>query len=431
MVSFKPVLTRNVGKPDSTSIKTYMESGGYTTAERILKTMSGDEIIAEVKKANLRGRGGAGFPAGVKWGFIPRNSGKPKYLICNADESEPGTFKDRVFLDHDPHLLLEGIIISSYAIGSHTAFIYIRGEFVSQTRILEKAIQEAVENNFLGKRIFGTNYRLDVIVHRGAGAYICGEETGLIESLEGKRGWPRIKPPFPAIEGYLGCPTVVNNVETLTCVPFIMEKGADWFRSIGPERSPGPKLYCLSGHVNRPGVYELPMGTPLRDIIFSYGQGIRNGMSLKAVIPGGSSTPVLTAQEAMMVNMDFESVQAAGSLLGSAGIIVMDDSVCMVDTVLNLLKFYSHESCGQCTPCREGTTWMLRIVDRIEHGDGRMEDLDLLLDMADNIAFKTVCPFGDAAITPVQSFIKKFRDEWEYHIENKKCLVNQKRKMGE
>ncbi len=420
---FEKVLTKDISIPESREIDYYLSKGGYKALEKTLKKYDPDGVIAEVKEANLRGRGGAGFPAGIKWGFVPKNDQKPHYLLCNADESEPGTFKDRLIIVGNPHLLLEGMIIAAYAIRSHHAYIYIRGEFVNEARILEKAIAQAYEKGYLGKNILGSGFDLDIHVHRGAGAYVCGEETGLIESLEGKRGWPRIKPPFPAVAGAWQSPTIVNNVETLACVPAIMERGGAWFKSIGPEKSPGPKLYCLSGHVKNPGVYELPMGTNLRELIYEVGGGILNDKKLKAVIPGGSSVPVLTADE-IDVAMDFESMAAAGSMLGSAGVIVMDEDTCMVDALLNLIKFYRHESCGQCTPCREGTNWAERLLLKIEHGEAEMKDIDLLEEVANHINFRTICPLGDAAAMPIQSFLKKFRHEFEEHVKQKKCPLN-------
>ncbi len=420
---FEKILTRDIDIPASQEIDYYLDHGGYQSFRKVLKGMSPDEVISEVKEANLRGRGGAGFPAGVKWGFVPKNDDKPHYLLCNADESEPGTFKDRLLITGNPHLVLEGIMIASYAIRANTSYIYIRGEFVKEARILEKTIQQAYDKGFLGKNILGSGYDLDVYVHRGAGAYVCGEETALIESLEGKRGWPRIKPPFPAIAGAWQSPTIVNNVETLACVPSIIERGGKWFRSIGPEKSPGPKLFCLSGHVKNPGVYELPMGTNLKELIYEYGGGILNDKKLKAVIPGGSSVPVLKADE-IDIAMDFESVAQAGSMLGSAGVIVMDEDTCMVDALLNITHFYRHESCGQCTPCREGTSWAEKIIRKIEHGQGTMEDIDLLDQVARNINFRTICPLGDAAAMPIRSFVRKFRDEFVAHVEAKGCPLN-------
>jgi NADH-quinone oxidoreductase subunit F len=358
----------------------------------------------------------------MKWSFVPKNIPKPTYLVCNADESEPGTFKDRLLIERDPHQLLEGMIIASHALRVRTAFIYVRGEMTLGAKRLQQAIDEAYREGCLGKDLQGTGVDLDILLFVGAGAYICGEETALLESLEGKRGQPRLKPPFPATVGLYGCPTVVNNVETLSNLPHIVARGAEWYTSMGTEKSPGPRLFSISGHVKRRGVYELPMGVPLRELIFEHAGGIREGHQLKAVIPGGSSVPVLGAQH-LDVGMDFESLQKAGSLLGSAGVIVMDDTTCMVAAALNLLHFYWHESCGKCTPCREGTGWFVKALHRIEAGHGRPEDIDLLLDVSDNIRGKTFCPFGDAAVTPVESMIKLFRDEFEQHIVHRRCVA--------
>ncbi|RMF57039.1 MAG: NADH oxidoreductase (quinone) subunit F [Calditrichaeota bacterium] len=412
---FEKVLTKHINMPESRKIEYYEKHGGFQAWKKVLKNMEPDQVIAEVKESNLRGRGGAGFPAGMKWSFVPKTTEKPHYMLVNADESEPGTFKDRLLMDGIPHSVIEGAMIGSYAIRANTCYIYIRGEFVKEARILEQAIQEAYDKGYLGKNILGSGYDLDMYVHRGAGAYICGEETGLIESLEGKRGWPRIKPPFPAIEGVFRCPTIVNNVETLACVPYIIERGAEWFKSIGPESGPGPKLFCLSGHVKNPGVYELPMGIPLKELIYEYGGGILNDKKLKAVIPGGSSVPILTADE-IDVNMDFDSLAKIGSMLGSAGVIVMDEDTDMVSALLNLIHFYRHESCGQCTPCREGTNWAEKLLKRIHSGEGTLKDVDLLEEVANNIGFRTICPLGDAAAMPIQSFLKKFRHEFEAKV---------------
>ncbi len=417
---FEKVLTKNIKIPESRDISFYQNTGGYKAFEKVLRNMTPDQVIDEVRQANLRGRGGAGFSAGVKWNFVPKTNEKPHYLLCNADESEPGTFKDRLLMTSNPHLVLEGNMIAAYAIRAHVVYIYIRGEFVEEATVLEKAIAQAYQKGFLGKNILGSGYDLDIYIHRGAGAYICGEETGLIESLEGKRGWPRIKPPFPAVAGVWQCPTIVNNVETLACVPFIIERGASWFKSIGPESSPGPKLFCLSGHVKKPGVYELPSGINLKELIYEYGGGILNDKKLKAVIPGGSSVPVLTADE-IDVAMDFDSLAKAGSMLGSAGVIVMDEDTCMVDALLNITRFYRHESCGQCTPCREGTNWGERILRKIEHGKGEMKDIALLEELARHINFRTICPLGDAAAMPIESFLRKFRPEFEAHVQLGKC----------
>ena len=400
--------------PDLRRLSVYVAHGGYESARKALTQHTPEQLVEMVKASNLRGRGGAGFPTGMKWSFLPKQSDKPVYLCVNADESEPGTFKDREIIEDDPHQLLEGMLISSFAIKCHRAYIYIRGEMLTGYERLLAAVQEAYDGGFLGKNVFGTGFDLDVVVHRGAGAYICGEETGLIESLEGKRAYPRIKPPFPATHGLFGCPTIVNNVETLACVPHIVARGADWFRSIGPEKSPGPKLYCVSGHVVRPGVYELPMGTPLREIIYTHAGGIPNGRQLKGVIPGGASMPVFTPAE-IDVPMDMDSVQKAGSFLGSAGIIVMDDTVCMVGAMLNLAHFFHHESCGQCTPCREGTGWVEGVLHGLEEGHASARDVDLLLAIAGNMLGNTICALADAAAMPVRAFVTKYRAEFEEH----------------
>jgi NADH-quinone oxidoreductase subunit F len=416
------ILFANVWKERSTAIDVYRASGGYAKLGEWLKRAP-ETIIDEVKRSNLRGRGGAGFPTGMKWGFLPKDSPKPRYLLVNADESEPGTYKDRVFLERDPHRLIEATVVSAHAIRAKVAYVYIRGEFHEGARTLEKALAEARAAGYVGKDILGSGIDVDVWVHRGAGSYECGEETALIESLEGKRGQPRIKPPFPAVVGVYGCPTIVNNVETLVNVPLILERGAEWFAAYGTEKNGGPKLYSISGHVVRPGSYEAPMGRiTLRDLIFGegYAQGIREGRKLKAVVPGGSSTPVLTPGE-IDIPMSFDGVAKAGSMLGSAGTIVMDDSTCMVGMAKNLIYFYKHESCGKCSPCREGTGWMLRLLDRIEAGEGAEKDLDLLWRVTDSIAGKTVCPFGDAAVAPPQSTLQKFREEFEYHVREKRC----------
>jgi len=411
----EPILLRARGTKNSRSLATYVKAGGYRALDKALG-MNPTEVIAEVKASGVRGRGGAGFPAGVKWGFVPKDSPKPKYLICNADESEPGTFKDRELILVDPHMVLEGIAIASYAIGAHTAYIYIRGEFVRETAILEAAIAEARKKNYLGPKVLGHPYDLEIHIHRGAGAYICGEETALIESLEGKRGLPRLKPPFPAVVGVFGCPTVVNNVETLACIPHIVDRGAAWFAGIGTERSTGTKLFCVSGHVERPGVYEEPMGITFREIIEDRCGGIRGGRALKAFIPGGSSAPVLPADK-VDTAADFDSVAAAGSMLGSGGLIVMDDTVDMVWALENLLVFYAHESCGQCTPCREGSDWAVDVVRRIRRGFGRPEDLDTLRRIARYASQgMTICPLGDAFCGPITSFLDHFGNEFEEAI---------------
>ncbi|HEY7112858.1 MAG TPA: NADH-quinone oxidoreductase subunit NuoF [Thermoanaerobaculia bacterium] len=425
----EPVLTTRVAKPGSHGIDGYMADGGYAAWRKVLSEgWTPEKLTEEVKKSGLRGRGGAGFPTGVKWGFIPKDTkGKPIYLLCNADESEPGTFKDRLLMEKDPHQVIEGVILSAYAIKCRDAYIYIRGEFYDGARILEAAVGEAYAKGFLGEKILGSSYSLDLTVHRGAGAYICGEETGLIESLEGKRGQPRIKPPFPAVSGVFSAPTIVNNVETLACVVHIVNRGADWFAKIGRnEKNTGPKLYCLSGHVNRPGVYEAALGLPLKDLIFgdAYGRGMKGGRKVKAVIPGGASANMLTAPEIEDCPLDFDGVAAKGSMLGSAAIIVMNEDTCIVDAARNLSKFFSHESCGQCTPCREGTPWLHQVLDRIEEGAGRPEDIGLLERICNQMANgMTICVFSDAAIAGPLSSVKKFADEYRHHVEKKRCLV--------
>jgi NADH-quinone oxidoreductase subunit F len=417
------ILFRYINVPDQYRIDTYIKNGGYRALPKALKEYSPDDLIEMVKKSGLRGRGGAGFPAGLKWSFVPKDSPKPKFLLCNADEGEPGTFKDRWLIEKDPHQLIEGIIISCYAIGAHRAFIYIRGEFAFGAERLQSAIDEVYQKGYLGKNILGFGFDLDLDVYRGGGAYICGEETSLMESVEGNRGNPRLKPPFPASVGVYKNPTVVNNVETLSNVPHIILNGADRYAKLGMPKSTGTKIFSLSGHVNKPGNYELPMGTPIRELIYDHGGGIKDDRKLKAVIPGGVSTPVLTSQS-LDVKMDFESLFEAGSLLGSGAVIVMDETTCMVKVAYRLSKFYEHESCGKCVPCREGTRWIRMIMERLENGKGREEDIDLLLDICTNIAGKTICPMGDAAVVPIMSTIEKFRDEYEYHIKNKKCMVD-------
>jgi NADH-quinone oxidoreductase subunit F len=414
------ILFRNAWKKDAATIETYKAGGGYANLKKYL-SLTPDEIIETVKKSGLRGRGGAGFPTGLKWSFLPKDNPKPRYLCVNADESEPGTYKDRVILENDPHQLVEATVVSCHAIRSKQAYIYIRGEFHEGHRALDKAVVDAYAAGYVGKNILGTGVDVDIVVHRGAGSYECGEETALIESLEGKRGQPRLKPPFPAVVGLYGCPTIVNNVETLCNVPQILERGAEWFASYGTEKNGGPKLYSISGDVVRPGSYEAPMGRiTLRQLIDDYAGGIKGGRKLKAVIPGGSSTPILRADE-IDVSMDFDSIAKAGSMLGSAGTIVMDDSRCMVWAAKNLIYFYKHESCGKCTPCREGTGWLLRLLTRLEDGEGTDRDIETVLKVVDSIAGKTVCPFGDAAIAPPQSNIAKFREEFEYHVREKRC----------
>jgi NADH-quinone oxidoreductase subunit F len=417
------ILLRNVGAPDSHTIGVYRSRGGYGALEKVLREMSPERLIDEIKASGLRGRGGAGFPTGMKWGFVPKNNPKPKYVVCNADESEPGTFKDRLLIEKDPHAIVEGTIIAAYAIQSHTAFIYIRGELSFGAKVLERAIDEAIAAGYLGKNILGSGYDIDLILHRGAGAYICGEETGLLSSLEGGKGWPKVKPPFPATHGLFGCPTVVNNVETLASLPWIVEQGAARYAAIGTEKSKGTKLFSVSGHIKKPGVYEVDMGYPFKKFLEEDCGGVPNGKKLKGVIPGGASMPVLRPDELDGITMDYESFQAAGTLLGSGGVIVMDESTCMVRAAWNISRFFEHESCGQCSPCREGCHWMEKIFRRIERGEGKEGDLDLVLSVSGNIAGNTICPFGDAAAMPAAAFIKKYRDEFDQHIRQKRCTV--------
>jgi NADH-quinone oxidoreductase subunit F len=420
----EPLLTTYVREPNSFTLDFYVRRGGGYGALKKALAMTPDAVIDAVKTSGLRGRGGAGFPTGLKWQFVDKKSPNPKYLCCNADESEPGTFKDHVLMERNPHLLLEGCLIGCYAIGAKVAYIYIRGEFYHVQRVLEAEIEQARAAGFIGRNILGSGFDCEIFVHRGAGAYEAGEETALIESLEGKRAQPRIKPPFPAVAGLYGCPTAVNNVETLCNVPLIIDRGADWFAQTGPEKNGGPKLFCISGHVQRPGTYEASMHVSLRDLIYDerFAGGIRGGHALKCVIPGGSSVPVLLPDQ-LDVPASFDGIAKAGSLLGSAGIIVMDETTCMVWAAENLLHFYRHESCGKCTPCREGGDWLHRILGKIERGAGEMKDLDLLLSIGNNIMGKTLCAFGDAAATPVLSTIATFRDEYEAHIRERRCPV--------
>ena len=409
------ILTKNFGLKDSHTLGVYESTGGYNTLKKLF-AMQPKDVVEEVKQSGLRGRGGAGFPTGMKWSFVPQDNPKPRYLCVNADESEPGTYKDRVILERDPHRLIEGIRICCFAIRSHTAYIYIRGEFVFPYHRIEAAVREAYAKGYLGKNIQGSGYDLDVFVHRGAGAYICGEETALMESLEGKRGMPRLKPPFPAVVGLFGCPTVINNVETIAALPYILEHGAAGYRRFGTEKSPGTKLFSVSGHVQRPGNYEVPLGYPLKKLIYEDCGGMRDGKALKAVIPGGSSVPVLTAAEAEEVTLDYEALAAKGSMLGSGGVIVMDETVDMVKALTNLAHFYSHESCGQCSPCREGTGWSHKILKRMLAGEGRPGDLEQLEKNADHMMGKTICVLADALAMPIQSYLKKFRKEFETYI---------------
>jgi len=407
------------------TLENYIKTGGYEALKKILAdNISQEDIIETVKGSALRGRGGAGFSTGLKWSFMPRTAAGEKYIVCNSDESEPGTFKDRDILRFNPHSVVEGMIIAGYAIGATAGYNYLRGEFHHEPfERFEQALKEAYEAGFLGKNILGSDFDFELYGHLGAGAYICGEETALLESLEGKKGQPRFKPPFPANFGLYGKPTTINNTETLASVPAIIRNGADWFLNLGKPNNGGMKLFSIAGHVNKPGVYEIPMGTPFKDLLEMAG-GVREGHKLKAVIPGGCSMPVMPADVIMECDMDYDSIANAGSALGSGGVIVMDDSTCMVKALMRLSRFYYAESCGQCTPCREGTGWMYRVLERIENGQGRPEDLDLLDSAAEQIAGRTICAFGEAAAWPVQSFLKHFRSEFEYHITHKTCLVS-------
>lgn len=422
------IIRNYVGIKDSHTLESYMSRGGYTAIAKSLK-MDPDDIIDEIKKAGLRGRGGAGFPTGVKWSFIQRDSKKPVYLCCNADESEPGSFKDREILEQDPHQMLEGIMIACYAINSHKAYIYIRGEMPYGARVIEGAIKEAYDNGYLGTNILNSGFDLDIVLFRGAGAYICGEETGLLESIEGKNGEPRPKPPFPAQIGLFGCPTIINNVETLACVPHIINNGHEWFSAIGNPKNTGTKIYGLCGDINKPGLYEIPLGITARELIEDYGGGIPNGRKVKAVSPGGSSAPLLTAEE-LDTTLDFDSLAAVGSMLGTAGVTVMDETACMVRVAQNLAHFYRDESCGQCVQCREGTWWLENMLTTIEQGRGKMEHIDTLLDACSQMRGTTICALADGCAMPVESIVKKFRNEFEEHVTLGKCPHEEKH-MGD
>ncbi|MCX6269306.1 MAG: NADH-quinone oxidoreductase subunit NuoF [Bacteroidetes bacterium] len=435
------ILLANIDIPGIRGFDVYRANGGYAAVEKALLEMTAAQVSAEINRSGLRGRGGAGFPTGLKWSFLDRKSDKPRYLVCNADESEPGTFKDRYLMHHLPHLLIEGLIISSFTLGVNTCYIYIRGEFKYLVGILENAIREARQHGFLGEHILGTDFSLNIYVHPGAGAYICGEETALLESLEGKRGNPRIKPPFPAFKGLYGCPTVVNNVETLATVGPIVNMGGDVYAKIGRGKSTGTKLISACGNINNPGVYEIEMGLPVEDFIYSpeYCGGIARDKYLKAVIPGGSSVPILPAD--LILNtakgekrlMTYESLAEgdfeSGTMLGSGGFIVYDEDACIVRNTWNLTRFYHHESCGQCSPCREGTGWMEKVLYRIEHGQGRMSDIDLLVRVAKNIEGNTICPLGDAAAWPVASAIRHFRHEFEEHVLHPAAVLEKERSL--
>jgi NADH-quinone oxidoreductase subunit F len=411
-------------RPESWTLQAYLDRGGYTAAPKVLGAgMSRDEVISEVKKSGLRGRGGAGFPTGLKWSFMPpADTEQTKYLVCNADEAEPGTFKDRDIMRYNPHQLIEGMIIGGYAIGATVGYVYIRGEFWEPYVRVQEAIEEAYAGGYLGDDLFGSGVSFHLHVHRGGGAYIAGEETALLESIEGKKAMPRFKPPFPANYGVFGRPTTVNNVETLASVPPIINNGGEWFLNLGTPESGGTKIFAISGHVERPGNYELPMGTPFSKLLELAG-GVRNGNRLKAVIPGGPSVPMVPGDAMMEANLDYESLGQVGTMLGAGSVIVMDETTCIVRAVERMTQFFFHESCGQCTPCREGSGWLYRVVRRIERGEGRMEDLDLLLDVGSRIEGRTICAFGDAEVAPVSSSIQHFREEYEYHIQHKRCMV--------
>jgi NADH-quinone oxidoreductase subunit F len=412
------IISRRFGM-GATDIERYLELDGYKAVQKALQ-IGPDAVIAEMKASNLRGRGGAGFPTGMKWSFVPKESAKPKYVLCNGDESEPGTCKDRLIFEHDPHSVIEGVMIAAFAIQSHHGYIYIRGEYRYLSEIMQKAIADAYAKGFLGKNIFGSGYDLDVHWHGGAGAYEVGEESALMESLEGKRGVPRIKPPFPAVVGLWGGPTVINNAETLATVPHVMLMGGQKYAETGTPRNGGTRLFCLSGHVARPGVYELPLGYNLKKMIYEVGGGIANGHTLKAVVPGGSSVPVLKADE-IDVAMDFDSMMKAGTMLGSGGVVVLDDRTCIVKFALRTMQFYRHESCGWCIPCREGTDWLQKTLRRFHAGGGVAKDIDNIKYLAENMLGRTFCPLGDAAAMPTIGFITKFRNEFEDHLEGRPC----------
>lgn len=406
--------------PGYNKIDVYMKHGGYKTLRKAIFEMQPEEITEQVKKSGLRGRGGACFPTGLKWSFMPKDSDKPKYLCCNGDESEPGSFKDRQIFEYNPHQFLEGTLITCRAIGAQTAYVYIRGEYYKWIELLQKAIDDAYKSNLAGKNIMDSDFSVEIYIHRGAGAYICGEESALMNSIEGKRGYPRVRPPFPANFGLWGYPTTINNIETITSVPPIIEHGADWFSKIGEPKHPGTLLYGVSGHVKKPGVYELPSGTLLTDLIYKHAGGVTDDKKIKMVIPGGSSMPPLRGDEIDGLKMDQESLKAMGSSIGTAGIIVMNEDTDVVKILKRITHFYYHESCGQCTPCREGCGWMLRILERIDNGKGAKDDIDTLIDVANNIEGNTICAFGDAAAWPVKYTIQKFREEFEFKVKNNK-----------
>jgi NADH-quinone oxidoreductase subunit F len=418
-IGCEPLLLARFKSENSHTLAVAREHGAYDALKKVLDSMTPADVIEEVKKSALRGRGGAGFPTGMKWSFVPKDSPKPKYVVCNADESEPGTFKDRYLMERDPHMLIEGMLIAAYALGSKACYIYTRGEYRYLIDIMDRAIEEAREAGFVGKNILKSDFSCEVYTHTGAGAYICGEETALLNSLEGLRGHPRMKPPFPAVAGLYQSPTVVNNVETLSAVPPIITMGGEAYKALGTEKSGGTKLWSVSGHVNLPGVYELPMGyADMEKFIMEDCGGMRDGKKLKAVIPGGSSVYIMPASDIIgkKVLMDYEGLVAGGSMVGSGGFIVMDETVDIFESTKNLTEFYKHESCGWCTPCREGTDWLVKIFKRIAKGEGRPEDAQLILDLCDNIEGKSFCPLGDAAAWPIQSAIKKFPEDFKRHL---------------
>ena len=418
---FEKVLTRNFGLARSESIDVYIANGGYQALPKVLHDYKPEQVIEMVTASGLRGRGGAGFPAGRKWGFMPKGDVE-KYVCVNTDEGEPGTFKDRELVEKDPHQIIEGVIIASYAVGAHRAFVYIRGEFFLGVKRWIKAIDDAYARGFLGKDILNSGFDLDLSVHRGAGAYICGEETALIESLEGKRGQPRKKPPYPASVGLWGRPTLVHNIETLANIPHIVNRGAEWYAAIGTPRSTGPKIFCVSGHVHNRGIFELPLGVSLRELLFDHAGGMAGDKKLKAVIPGGASTPMLAADQ-LDITLDFESLEAAGSMLGTGAVIVMNEDTCMVDVGRRLMRFFQHESCGHCTPCRTATTRMLSILESLENGQGKPGDVERLEEVARGMLGRTFCPMGDAAANPILSGLQLFRDEYDYHVTHGRCPV--------
>ncbi len=413
-----PLISKRWGIPDSHKIDVYLQHEGYVALEKALKQMTPEQITDDVKRSNLRGRGGAGFPTGMKWSFVPKDTSKPKYILCNADESEPGTCKDRPLMEMDPHQLIEGMVIAGRAVGAHRGFIYIRGEYRYVQEIVDRAIEEAYSRGYLGQNILGSGFDFDLSTHTGAGAYECGEESALMESLEGKRGYPRIRPPFPAVVGLYGCPTVINNVETLSSVPAVIREGGEAYAARGTPKNGGTRLVCVSGHVNLPGIYEVPLGFNMKRFLEEVAGGISGGMKLKAVIPGGSSCPLLSAEE-IDIPMDYDSVARAGSMLGSGGMVVIDEETCMVDLARRIMQFYAHESCGWCIPCREGTAWLRKMLERFHAGAGRAEDIPLIGELAKNMLGKTFCPLGDAAALPTISIVAKWKNEFEQHLKGR------------